>query len=294
MQESTFNMAEYTVTLDKIGETFEIIPIGDVHRETDNCDTERWKAFLKHLKKDLKKSTVLIGTGDWNDFAAWGDRRKIRNANLHESTVNELDRSALNHCTQMLDELWFAKDNFAGLIQGNHRWEWSFGDLAGKSSDDYYAERLNCPNLGELGYIRIHVKYKNTNKSHIVDVVMHHGKAGGKLAGSTINQVDDLRAIFPDADVYIMGHDHRKVAVPVTVLKVHCRYKGKGLMVKQKRQWLTRSGAFLRGYVEKKANYIVRALLRPTDLGIIKILCRGNRDNTGGKDIVTSDIHVWY
>ena len=84
MMDSIFGMAEYTVTLDKVGDTFEIIPIGDVHRDTPNCDIDRWKAFLKYQKQEMKPSTVFIGTGDWNDFAAWGDRKKIRNADLHE------------------------------------------------------------------------------------------------------------------------------------------------------------------------------------------------------------------
>jgi len=253
---------------------------------------DRWKAFIKYAKKELKPSTVFIGTGDWNDFAAWGDRNKIKNSNLHESTIEALDRTAMGHCKEMLDDLWFAKDNFAAIIQGNHRWDFTFGALAGECSDDHYADKLNCENLGDLGYLRIHVKYKNTNKTHNIDVVMHHGKAGGKLAGSTINQVEDMRAVFPNADIYVMGHDHRKVAVPVTSLNVVSGRKG--LALKQKRQWLTRSGAFLRGYVPNSPKYIIKKILRPTDLGIIKMICGANRDCSGGKDILTYDIHTYY
>lgn len=237
---------------------------------------------------------MFIGLGDWNEFAAWGDRRKIRNASLHESTIMELDHSALRHCRDMTDELAFTKGKWAGLVQGNHRWDFSLQPgMEGMSSDDYYAEQLGTRNLGDVAYIRISVSFGNTNKRKQIDVAIFHGKAGGKLAGTTINQVDDLRRVFPGADVYIMGHDHRKVAVPMTTLWAERQVRGK-MKLKQKRQWLMRSGSFLRGYIDGEASYIVGKILAPTDLGIVKIKCGFTRVRDGNEESICNDIHVEY
>ena len=296
MQEMTFNMVEHRINSTPDNPLI-IYPIGDIHRETDNCDVERWKYFLKRLRKDVDdgKNVRLIGMGDFNDFAAWGDRKKIRNANMHESTIAELDRAAMRHCRELADELAFTKGLWLGLVQGNHRWDFTFeSGVQGQSSDDYYAERFGCPNLGAMGYIRLGIFVRKNSRSCVrCDIVIHHGRAGGKLAGTTINQIDDMRVVFPDADIYIMGHDHRKVAVPVTSLQAMTG-RNHEMYLRQHRQWLMRSGSFLRGYVPGKSSYIVRSILRPTDLGVVKIKHGYKRHYEGGVDRVTNDIHVEY
>ena len=98
--------------------------------------------------------------------------------------------------------------------------------------------------------------------------------------------------IFPTADLYIMGHDHRKGAVPTSTLEVVTGARGK-LITKQKRQWLCRSGSFLRGYVENEPSYVAGALMRPTDLGTIRIEVKVTRETRGGTDLMAKDIHVW-
>ena len=293
MKESVFTTHVIDITLKGLKDRLTIRPFGDVHRDTPNCDLDRWKEWLKCVKKNHNENTWYLSSGDLLDFMSWSERKKIRNASLHESTISRLDAAALNDCTSMLDDLWFAKDKFIGFVQGNHTWEFTDGDLAGKSADQYFAERMNSRWLGDLAYIRLRIGFKNTSKKAKIDIVCCHGKAGGKLAGSTVNQLDDLRVIFPNADMYVMGHDHRKVAVPVTSL--HATHATKnGLRIKEKRQWLIRSGSFLRGYVPNQAGYIVKALLRPTDLGVPEIKCGFKRDCSGGTDVITNDIKVEY
>jgi len=297
MKESVFNMHHVDIQLNSLNDKFVIYPVSDVHRETPLCDVDRWKGFLAHTKQEIAdgQQTYFIGIGDWNDFAAWGDRKKLRNASLHESTIIRLDEGALRDQQSIVDELAFTKDRWVGMIQGNHRWEYTLlPDMEGMSSEDYYAEQLNTRNLGDAAYIRLSVSFKTKpSMSRKIDIVTYHGKAGGKLAGTTINQVDDLKRVFPEADIYITGHDHRKVAVPTTTLWASSQKKG-NMKLTQKRQWLMRSGSFLRGYVEGESSYIVRKMLAPTDLGVVKIKCGFKRDQRDGDDRTVNDIHVEY
>lgn len=301
MRDSVFGMNKVEVRMNGMSDELIIYPVSDVHRDTGLCDVDRWRGFLKKAEEEIKsgKNVLFLGVGDWNDFSAWGDRKKIRNASMHESTIARLDGAALRDCQQMVDELSFTKGHWGGIIQGNHRWDFTYAaGLAGKSSDDYYAEQLGAKMLGDAGYVRLIARYPNTRKTMTIDILLYHGRAGGKLAGSTINQIEDLTSVFPACDLYICGHDHRKVAVPLSTLWVD-KACSQGMKLKQKRQWLIRSGSFLRGYMDGESSYIVSKMLRPTDLGIVKIKCKisrclsGNEDGTRD-DRCVSDIHVEY
>jgi hypothetical protein len=92
--------------------------------------------------------------------------------------------------------------------------------------------------------------------------------------GTSINQVDDLTRIFPIADLYIEGHDHQRGAWPKSVLLPTNR----GGDIKQKRQFLCRSGSFKKGYCEGVSGYEVGRLLRPSDLGAVVFKISVHRD----------------
>lgn len=65
------------------------------------------------------------------------------------------------------------------------------------------------------------------------------------------------------------------------------------LRIKQRRQWLVRSGSFLRTYVEARPDYVVRRLIKPAELGIVKLEIRGARVRTDAVDFMEPDIHCW-
>jgi len=264
-----------------------------VHRDTDSCDLERWKEAVKNDMLNGGDNDLLLGTGDWNDFMSTSERKRTKRSGLHETTISKLDKASKIDCDLMLDDLKGTEDKWIGVLRGNHHWFFETGELSGMESDEYYAKKLNCRFMGDLAYIRVRVNFKNHSQGagNTIDIVACHGKAGGKLAGTTVNQVDDLRKIFPRADIYIMGHDHRRIAVPMSSLYIkNCP---NGLRVKEHTQWLVRSGSFKRAYVEGQDNYEVGKYY-PNSLGIVKIDCGFKRHRKDGDDIVTPDIHIAY
>lgn len=285
-----FTTHRVDVKLDSIDERFSIIPIGDVHHETKSFCKSRWNSFKKNELDKLGSNDLLIGTGDWNDFASSSERSKLKSMKLHESTIEGFDIQAKNHCDNFLGELTGTEGHWIGVVRGNHRWSFTTGELNGMESDEYYANELGCSCLEDLVYVIIKLTITKT-KSMTVGLVCSHGKAGGKLAGTTINQVDDLRKIFPFADIYLMGHDHRKAAIPMSCLEV-IGSKSKPI-VREKTQWLCRSGSFKRAYVEGQDNYEV-GKYHPNSIGYIKLDIGVHRSCEGGKDVLTPDIKVIY
>lgn len=101
-----------------------------------------------------------------------------------------------------------------------------------------------------------------------------------------INQVDDMKQIFPVADLYIMGHDHQRAARPVSVLVPMYDHNG-SIYIKQMRQFLCRSGSFKKAYVPDTSSYEVGRLLRPADLGALQIEIGFHGDKTETDRVIT-------
>ena len=244
---------------------------GDIHRFTRSCDVERWKAFLTQAKEDTKNNehTYFIGMGDYDDFASTREKKDL--VRMHETTIDGFDDIDQKRCRVLAQELSFTRGRTLGLIEGNHHWVRSNG----VTSTQDLCYRLDAPYLGWLcHYSLIFQFYKKAGRNEFTNnipfhLILCHGKAGGKTHGNTINQVGDLKLIFPAGDVYVMGHDHQRGAWPVSVLLP--QFSKMGVAIKQKRQLLCRSGSFKKAYEDNTAGYEIGRLLKPADLGAIKI-----------------------
>lgn len=270
-----------------LGKPFYIIPFGDVHRDTPSCDIDRWNWFRDKCKKFPQEDTYYIGMGDFNDFASSKEQKSLSHADIHDQTRDKFDQIVQSDNRKFAEEIKFMRGRLIGLLDGNHNW--TFRD--GKTATEDLCERMNAPYLGWLAHVTLKVKlFYNTGKAKTrscTDVKLYivpcHGKAGGKLMGTSINQVDDLTRIFPVADLYIMGHDHQRYAVPKVILIPGVS----GADIKQKRQFLARSGSFKKGYCEGVSGYEVGRLLRPSDMGAVVFKITFHMDRRDNDRLIT-------
>lgn len=300
MSDGIFQIHNFNVQLNSLDDQINLYPFSDVHRNAPGCDVPRWHRYLEWLKDD--PTGLAISLGDENDFASWSGRKKLKAADLHDTELNDLDELAMMKEDVFFNEIEFLKGRMLGFVSGNHLWEYfgtkdpksDFYNLQGVTSSERLAERMETAHLGDLAYIRVYFTFKGKHKSRTchIDIVACHGKAGGKLVGTSVNQVDDLKKIFPVADIYIMGHDHQRYGHPTSTLDIGGGKK-KGLYLKQKRQWLVRSGSFLKAMEPGVPSYLVGRYLKPNELGAIKLEISFKRDCKGGKDTIEPDIHCW-
>lgn len=264
---ATYRILQDEITLDKWSDSVPLFFFGDVHRDTKNCDVDRWNDFRSTAKERIKenKYTRFIGMGDYHDFASTREKKYL-DKDVHESTRHAFDELAERHNRELAAELSFMKGRLLGLIEGNHSWVFSNA----KTSGEDLAERLDSKDMGWLCHYTITFHFKNRPDTAVcIHFVLCHGKAGGKTMGITVNQVDDLRKIFPVANVYMMGHDHQKAAHPASVLRP-VRGKGK-YQIKQLEQLLCRSGAFVKAYQDNSDSYEIFRLYRPSSLGALEL-----------------------
>ena len=278
--ETIYTVKQSRIKLKSINDSIDLWLWGDVHRDATGCDSGRWKHFLKKAARGDPDKTYYMGMGDYHDFASESEQRQLNNGTLHETTMERLNKLANDQNGDFAKEIEQMRGKLLGLVTGNHSWKFPNGI----TSDQDLANRMGCKSLGWLCYYVLTFDLPG-GKAADVHIVACHGKAGGKRAGSSINQVEDMKTLFPLADIYVMGHDHARGAWPIDVL--HATSSLGNINIKQKRQFLCRSGSFLRGYVPGTSSYVTGRLLRPADIGALKLNIGFHRDQVGGDRIIT-------
>lgn len=286
--QTLYKVVNRVIELDSYNDSIDLWLFGDIHRDTSACDVDRFKYFLSKAKKTDPEHTYYLGMGDYHDFASTSEEKHLKAGKIHETTMEAIEemvqrknRAFSIECNQMRGRL-------LGLVDGNHNWTFTNG----KTSTDDLAERLGTQSLGWLSHITISFKFKGHNTIRAVHLVVCHGKAGGKLLGTSINQVTDLKTVFPVADIYAMGHNHDRGAWPASILYPVNSSKTGQAKLKQKRQFFCRSGSFKKAYVDNTSTYEAGRLLRPADLGALRLTIGFHRDYSNGNDEMITDIEA--
>jgi hypothetical protein len=283
MMETIYTVKRKVIEMDSPADYMNIWFWGDVHRDATSCDVDRWKYFLKKSAEDDPEKTWYMCMGDTHDFASDREQQKLMRDgySLHETTRETIDDLVIKRNRAFCSEIKQMNGRLLGMIDGNHNWRFPNGVTA---SEDL-ANRMGCEHLGWLCHYTLTFKFGG--KQQNVYILACHGRAGGKRAGASINQLEDMKTMFPIADIYVMGHDHNRGAWPTSVL-----YPTNAGMIKQKRQFFCRSGSFKLAYEDGKSSYETGRLLRPSDLGALKLKIGFHRDQKGEGDRIITDIEA--
>ena len=252
-QVSLFTTSLTTIEVDTLTEPIDLHIFGDVHYGCDHHSAEKWRKFRTNCLKS--KNPYYIGMGDFIDLGSESERKCLNGGILHESTQSTLTRLYEQQCDGLLEDIGFMRGRLLGLIEGNHYAE--FRDQT--TSTQRMCRDMKCDYLGISSFIKLRIVYHGTRTS--IDIWAHHGKAGAQFVSTSLKKVEDM-ARTAEADVYIMGHDHQRGAVPLSRLKLNRR-----MQVVDHTAYAVRSGSFLRGYVAGEESYVARAGLKPASLG---------------------------
>jgi hypothetical protein len=272
-QLEVFTTGRRNVVLPAVDTPLRIVPFGDIHRHAPACDVDRWKRWCRQAEADDTPYTFYIGLGDYDDLCSASERAILDNPNLHGTTKETWSAWAMEQTLDLCKEIEFMRGRILGLGEGNHYWQFKDGTTSTQAMCDY----LKCQWLGTVSYYRLSVSFKTLANRSSIDLFIAHGKSGGKLLGTQVNQVEDMTRITPYADIYIQGHNHKRIAAPSSVLEM-VSGKANELVVKDRQQFFCRSGSFLRGYLENTESYVAGGLMRPADLGGILLTVNFERD----------------
>lgn len=259
-----FTTHYYPIEFESLQEPIYLIPFGDVHKFAPLHSDEHWRDFITWGK--TKRRAYFLGMGDYVDLASASERNILKDGKLHESTIMTLEDLYKQHLREFYNDVSFMTDRCVGLLEGNHY----AGFQDGTTSTQKLCDLLHCRYLGCSSFIRLSFRHKKHHAS--IDIWAYHGKGAARLVGGSLNTVQQMGE-QAEADIYLMGHDHRKSVGMASKLRLSGN--GENLKLLNKKQLYARCGSFLIGYAENKASYITDKNLNPTDLGVIKIELTG-------------------
>jgi hypothetical protein len=245
-----------------------IVPIGDIHFNAPMFSESVFRDWCKKYRARVAagEDIYFLGLGDYLETMS-GSERKNSLSGLHESTREWLDEKINENIRSLAERLDFTKGRWLGMLAGNH----NYIDGDGNTTTHMLAKLLDAKPLGVVAAIRLGIILPG-KKAMCYDIWAHHGRGGGRLAGSTLNSIEAW-ANGLDGDLILMGHDHKKAAASTIRLSM----SGRGaddMDVVQRETWLCRTGSFLKGYEKGKPSYIAERALRPVSLGTIEVNIR--------------------
>lgn len=212
----------------------EIDIVGDIHRGNRYHDELLWNLYYVgstgHEGFKTDSNGYVICTGDLMETA------------LKESLgVQDQSEWIEDQYLWIKEQLQPIRDDnrLICLVEGNHEKRASRNwfrttRLLSKELDVPYAE----------GVIVVNVILKKGSKERRYKICACHGYGSARTKGGKMNSIMRMRDIVSDADVYVMGHLHDKIAISVPILV--------GNEFKERLFGMT--GAFLKygGYSEEK------------------------------------------
>lgn len=241
-----------------------IMPIGDAQVGVEAADVNRLR---RHIGWGINtQSAMFLGMGDYVDMASPSNRKTLRAAGLYDTVTEALEAKANNDIELFLDAVKGSESRWLGLLQGHHYMEMADGT----TSDIHISNRLHAPFLGDSALVRlIFDKSKDADGMPIkADIWCHHGRGGGSAVAAPINLLEKVARGF-DADIYLMGHQHKKIAAPIDEL-----YYSRSGRLLHHTKLLACTGSFLRGYLDKSESegraggtYVEKGMLTPVSLG---------------------------
>lgn len=218
--------------------------------------------------------------GDYVDFASPSNRQRIAGAALYDTAIEVIELAADNLTKELYKRaLEPSRDRWLGMLEGHHFYQFA----AGMTTDMMLCDMLRTQHLGSCAYVRLvfrdkssRIKSGKLTRSGNITFWVHHGAGSAQRAGGPLNRLDQL-PIYWDADIYLMGHQSKKVAAPLQ--RVIPVWAGLGDPHLQHRTiFLACTGSFSRAYIPgnrhgrvPRGDYVEQKMLTPAALGGIKI-----------------------
>lgn len=217
----------------------EVFVLGDTHFGNKYHDAELFDLYYQDM---LKPDNYVVCVGDLMESAVFGSLGE------HDQTkmINEQYLKIRELLKPISDD-----DRLLGLIYGNHEKR-----LLKNNFDiiDLLSKDLNVPNLEYMGIINLTLRKKNKTRCYRIAVA--HGRGSGRTIGGKLNVVLNFAKIVNDADVYVIGHLHDKIAVTKSVFT--------SMGIKDAVFGIT--GAYL-----KYGGYVEEAMYTPPSRGSLKL-----------------------
>ena len=239
------------------------------------------KRLNKLVRWGAKRNAHFVGLGDYIDFASPSNREKLLAVTLYDSAVKTIDDAALSLTEDLFALLKTSRGMWDGLLEGHH-----FYQTSEMTTDQYLAGLLQAEFLGTAASLI----YEFPNGQECT-VFMHHGAGSSVMLAGVFNRIEKLVRDH-DADIYLMGHQHKLAFLRGVKLGVR-DVDGKDTLV-ERHIIMGATGSYLKGFLQGAevggrpgGTYAERRMLPPLALGSGAIKVKP--DGIGGLSFKTDD-----
>ena len=252
-------MKEFYIELASKNNEFQIMVLGDMHIGDDLCDIKLIKETIDYVKNT--KNCYVILNGDLLNNAL-----KTSKSDVYKETMTMEEEQDL-----LIDLLKPIKNKILVMATGNHEYRTNL--IAGINPLKAVAYALDIKDrLVENSYVLdIGFGSYNNNQKFVYTIYgIHGGNGSGRRAGNTVNALQDMALIVPNADLYIHSHTHTIINHSDMIFLHDKRTK----KLKEHQRTFYNANAFLKygGYAEQKG-------YRPTDRTPSVVTVKGFRKN---------------
>ena len=260
-----------------------IMPIGDIQYAGKDSSTAM-EMLKRHVAWGVEQNAYFLGMGDYIDFASPSNRLRLRQAALYDTALKTLSDVSVHLVTELYQEaLKGSEGRWLGLLEGHHFYQMEDGT----TTDQLLCRLLKTRFLGTSAYVRLvfhHGQTVKTQRHGNVLIWCHHGAGYGQRSSAPLNRLDQLLTYW-DADIYLMGHQSKKVTAPIDRIEPAWSGPG-GPRLVHRTKLLACTGSFSRAYLVgsthghvPRGDYVEQKMLSPTSLGgvVIRIAPRGVR-----------------
>ena len=252
-----------------------VMPIGDVQYsggdKNDPCDVDR---FQRHIEWGMKRGAYFLGMGDYLDTISPSQRVALKKLELYDSTEDMIEEILGKRLERFQRLVKGTEGRWLGLLEGHH-----YADFPdGTTTDTRLCQFLKAPFLGDCAMVQLVFKDTALVRRASCTIWAHHGVGGGKLLSAPLNTLEHVVKAF-SADIYLIGHQHKKVAGPLD--RIFVQWEADPPRVQHRRIIMACTGGFLRGYMQghqragrAQGTYVEQAMMNPTSLGGVVIYIR--------------------
>lgn len=238
------------------------------------CDENKFDALLRYILNKEDAYTVLIG--DMVDAVVRQDLKRFMGKCTTDDILNALDE-ALNIQRDMYIKKFKPLADAGKIIfvgEGNHEYEIKRNHSFDITRD--VCKELGVPYGGYATFCNLFLQRGKGNTSRLLRIFSHHGFGSSRRTGMALNKIEQL-VINHKADIYIIGHSHKKVASKE--VKVYVT-ETMNPVLKYKPMIFASAGTFLKTYLQGSTTYSEKAGHPPVPLGVVKIIVSldGNKE----------------
>lgn len=270
-----------------------LMPIGDIQWFGEHA-TVALGQLRKAVEWGISNNAYFIGMGDYIDSFSPSNRQKLRGAAFYDTALSVIDQKAEQLVKELFDEaLAPTVGRWLGMLEGHHFHE--FRD--GTTSDQMLCKMLGSPFLGSSAYIRLVLSRSTGSGMQDIKIWCHHGAGGGSTVGAPLAKLEKVASQW-DGDIFLMGHQHKKVGAPLLYMKPFFPDRGSPKLVEMTRI-VACTGSYLKGYTEfsKQGNvprggYVEQKMLNPVALGGVVIKIRPRWIDTAQGEVWQPELKV--